>query len=221
MSQIFSYPTGSMAPDIKLIVPDVGASVGPDILGVINIIGGDNITTDGLVGPNTLEISVNGTTNHAVQIGNFLGSLDSLPVGMDGQVLVAATNANPAFATLTSSGGTIVFTPGANTLNLEASAEVSEYTYTPVNASPYVAATTELFISVDSSGAPITVQLPNAATAGKSFVIKDRTGSAAINAITVTTVGGAVLIDGAATFILNTAYQSISVMGSGSAYEIY
>jgi len=53
------------------------------------------------------------------------------------------------------------------------------------------------------------------------FIIKDRTGSAAANNITVTTVGGAVNIDGATSFVMNTAYQSIQVIGNGSTYEIF
>lgn len=40
--------------------------------------------------------------------------------GLNGQVVIGATSGSAAFATLTSSGGTVVFTPGPNTLNLEA-----------------------------------------------------------------------------------------------------
>jgi hypothetical protein len=86
--------------------------------GVLNVIGGDNITTSG--SGNTVTASVSGTTNHAVQIGNASASLSSLAVGTNGQVIIGATGANPAFAALTSIGGSIAFTPGANSLNLEA-----------------------------------------------------------------------------------------------------
>jgi hypothetical protein len=77
-----------------------------------------NITTSG--SGNTIHVDVTGTTNHAVQVGNNLGSLDSIAVGTNGQVLIGATAANPAFATLTSSDGSITFTPGPNTLDLKA-----------------------------------------------------------------------------------------------------
>ena len=40
--------------------------------------------------------------------------------GSNGELLIGATGADPAFASLTSSGGTVTFTPGANSLNLEA-----------------------------------------------------------------------------------------------------
>jgi hypothetical protein len=90
------------------------------VAGILNVIGGDNITTTG--SGNTIEASVSGTSDHAVQIGNSVGSLTSITVGGDGQVLIAANAADPAFSTLTSIGGSIVFTPGPNSLNLEATA---------------------------------------------------------------------------------------------------
>lgn len=87
--------------------------------GVLNVFGlaGHNISTSG--SGNTVDIAVSGTTNHAVQIGNSTGSLTSLSVGLDGQVIIGATAADPAFAYLTSTGGTIAFTTGPNSLNLE------------------------------------------------------------------------------------------------------
>lgn len=60
-------------------------------------------------------------TAHAVAIAEGTASaLHWSNVGSNGQVLIGATAADPAFATLTSTGGTILFTTGANSLNLEA-----------------------------------------------------------------------------------------------------
>lgn len=90
----------------------------------ITLNNGNNITVTG--SPITLggaaTIAVTGTTNHAVQIGNASASLTSLTVGTNGQVLLGSTGADPAFATLTSTGGTITFTTGAGTLNLDGTA---------------------------------------------------------------------------------------------------
>ncbi len=71
-----------------------------------------------------IEVSFGGTglatlTAHSVQVGTGTSAITQIGVGTNGQVLIGATTADPAFATLTSSGGTITFTPGANTLNLE------------------------------------------------------------------------------------------------------
>ncbi len=89
----------------------------------ITLSNGNNITVTGspvsLGG--TATIAVTGTTTHAVQIGNASGSLTSVGVGSNGQVLIGATGADPAFATLTSSDSSITFTTGANTLDLKAS----------------------------------------------------------------------------------------------------
>ena len=89
----------------------------------ITLSNGANITVTGspvsLGG--TATIAVSGTTNHTVQVGNVSGSLTSLGAGTDGQVLIGATGANPAFASLTSSDSSITFTAGANTLDLKAS----------------------------------------------------------------------------------------------------
>lgn len=87
----------------------------------ITLSNGNNITVTGspvsLGGAAT--IAVTGTTNHAIQSGNASGSLTSLAVGTNGQVLLGATVADAAFATLTSTGGTITYVTGANALNID------------------------------------------------------------------------------------------------------
>lgn len=93
--------------------------------------------------------------------------------------------------------------------------------YTDVSVSPYVVLSTDLYVSVDCSLIPITIQLPDAPALYQRWVIKDRTGNASINNITVTTVTGAVLIDGNATFVINTDYEAINVVWNGTTYEVY
>lgn len=72
-------------------------------------------------------------TNHAVQVGATNGGLTSLAVGTNGQVLIGSTGADPVFAALTSTGGSITYTTGAGTLNLDVASFVST-TYTPALA---------------------------------------------------------------------------------------
>lgn len=91
---------------------------------------------------------------------------------------------------------------------------------TAVASSPYVVLGTDYYLSVDTSVA-ITIQLPDAPTTGRTFVIKDATGNAAANNISVTTVGGVVNIDGAATYPMNVNYQSIQLLFNGTSYEIF
>jgi hypothetical protein len=94
---------------------DAGSAI--PAAGVLTVTGGNNIATSGA--GSTVTISLDGTTNNAVQIGNISGSLSSVAVGTNGQVLIGATGGAPAFASLTSTGGTIAFTTGPNSLNLE------------------------------------------------------------------------------------------------------
>lgn len=64
-------------------------------------------------------LSTSALTQHSVLVGGASNAISSASVGTNGQVLLGATTADPAFATLTSTGGTIAFTTGANSLNLE------------------------------------------------------------------------------------------------------
>lgn len=71
--------------------------------------------------PSFLAIgSRSGLTDNGVIVGGGSGAFTATNAGTNGQVLIASTGNDPAFATLTSSGGTITFTPGSNSLNLEA-----------------------------------------------------------------------------------------------------
>jgi hypothetical protein len=93
--------------------------------------------------------------------------------------------------------------------------------YTYVNTSPYVVTSSDEFLGVDSSIMPITIELPNAPSTGRVYIIKDLTGSSSSNNITVTTVGGVVNIDGSSTFVMNASYESIEVLFNGSSYLIF
>lgn len=173
-----------------------------------------------LTGNGTSAVTANAVTQHGVVIGGASNAVSSTAVGANGFVLLGATAADPAFAALTSTGGTITFTTGANSLNLEATG-TSVFNYTLVNTSPYTVLSTDDYLGVDSSGGAITVKLPNGPATGRVFYVKDSTGSAAAHNITITTVGGAVNIDGATSFVMNTNYESASVIFNGTSYEIF
>lgn len=77
----------------------------------------------------------------------------------------------------------------------------ARFTVTSVNAN-YSALTTDDLLSVNCSGGAIAVTLPNPAfSTGKILWIKDMTGNAAANNITMDCPGK--LIDGAATALIN------------------
>jgi len=65
-------------------------------------------------------------TANAIPYGaGTAAALSWTAAGTDGQLVIAATGAAPAFASLTSSGGFITFTPGANTLDLNTAGSVA------------------------------------------------------------------------------------------------
>ena len=74
-----------------------------------------------------IEITKGGTqatalTDHSVLVGSGTTAITPLTVGTDGQLLLGASAADPAFSTITSTGGSITLTPGVNSLNLETTA---------------------------------------------------------------------------------------------------
>ena len=147
-------------------ITDVSGPVVPTAGGFITVTG-TNIYSDGSV-PNTLTLNLQGTLN-SVFIGQGSDNISiSSNVGTNGQVFLGATGAKPAFATLTSSGGTITFTPGPNSLNLEAAGSVAT-TYTTQSGSA-----TPLLHVLDIFGAT--------AAAGTSPLVT----SAATNVVTIT-----------------------------------
>lgn len=143
------------------------------------------------------------------------GTLLTLTGNVGGAVSPTVGNIN-----VIGSGGVVVTgNPGTSTLTITSTTAL--LAYVAVNSTPYVVLPTDNYVSVDTSALAITIRLPNAPTTGEVFYIKDRTGNAATNNITVTTVGGVVTIDGGTTFIMNTARESIGVIFSGTAYEVF
>jgi len=77
--------------NIRTLTGDVGGAVGPDVLGNIDITGGNSITITGAPASNSMNVSVSGTTQYILQIGDASGALDNLPAGTgtDGQRLTS------------------------------------------------------------------------------------------------------------------------------------
>ena len=100
-------------------------------------------------------------------------------------------------------------------------AQISGITALDNTDSDYTVLSTDYYMSCDVNAGTLTIDLPDAPTTGRIFVIKDSGGDASSNNITVTTDGGVVTIDGGTSFVMNTDYESISVVFNGTAYEIW
>lgn len=100
----------------------------------------------------------------------------------------------------------------------------SSLAYTNVThaESPYTVLTTDNYISVDCSAGVVSLLFPNAPTAERTWVVKDRTGNASTNHISVTTVGGAVTIDGQTTYLITSNFGAINLLANATpTYEVY
>lgn len=73
----------------------------------------------------TLTTDLTGITQHYVQVGGASNTLTQVQNGTNGQVFLGETGNDPAFATLTSTNGTIDFTLGAHALNLDTNAKIA------------------------------------------------------------------------------------------------
>jgi len=124
---------------------------------------------------------------------------------------------------ITASGAAsrINITAGTGSINLVSGLVVPVTTVLNA-ASPYTVLGTDYFISVDTSGGAVTVTLPAAtALAGRTFVIRDTGGNAAIANITIGG-GGTNLIGGgavAATKVISAAYAGATVYSNGVTWN--
>lgn len=175
---------------------------------------------DNAVTPASLAAKLGTQTQFGLPIGGgSSAAIDWTAAPTDGQLLIGSTGLTPVLNTLTAGAG-IGIANGAGTITISNTGG-SALTYTNVNTTPYVVLPTDQYLGVDCSGGVITIQLPNAPSTGRVFVIKDRTGSADTNTITVTTVGGVVTIDGATSRLMILEYEALSLVFNGTSYEVY
>lgn len=175
----------------------------------------------------TLVVSNGGTgattlTANALMIGNGTSAITSLAAATDGQLVIGSTGVAPVVAALTEGEG-ISIVNGAGSIEISSSGSTTLAWKNITNAmSPYaVIAADDSYLSVDVTGGVVTIQLPDAAVLGKVYYVKDRVGLAATSNITITTVSGVTTIDGATSFVMNSAYQSVNIIGNSTSYELF
>ena len=161
------------------------------------------------------------TANRAVLTTGTTGIPVVTALATDGQLIIGSTAGAPAAALLTPGTG-ISITNASNSITISTTGTTT-LTVTPLThaATPYTVLSTDDFLAITDLVGTFTVKLPNAPSTGKVSIIKDSNGSAASFNIAVTTVGGAVTIDGQTTYTMATNYQSISVIFDGSNYEVF
>jgi len=73
----------------------------------------------GTLGANYGGTGLTSITDHATMIGSGTGAVTPVGPGTNGQLLIGSTGADPAWATVTSTDGSIDITGGAGTLDIE------------------------------------------------------------------------------------------------------
>ena len=142
-------------------------------------------------------------------------------VPSNGQILIGSSGVSPVLGTITAGTG-ISVSNGAGTITVSATG-TSAFVYTAVNhaASPYTVLSTDQYLGVTTTAGVVTINLPNTPGTGTVWRVKDTAGNAATNNITVTTVGGAVNIDGATTYVMKTNFQADNFIFNGATYEVF
>jgi hypothetical protein len=207
MSKITSYGSGVVPPPpgaFTNVEGNTGGMVFANSDGTIFIEGDDTVTvTEGVPGDNELVIAAPGAAN---------------------QFVTDAGTARVVSYVINVVGGENVSTSGFEntvTINANTQSQIVGYTLVAHAQSPYTVLPIDYYIAVDVSAGVVSILLPNAPAEGRIFVVKDKEGLSQVDNITVTTVGGAVTIDGGTSFLLNNAYESTSLLFNGVSYEIY
>jgi hypothetical protein len=91
---------------------------------------------------------------------------------------------------------------------------------TIVDTSPYqIVEDVDYFIGVvNNTGATFVVNLPATPDTGEVYIVKDTLGNAGTDPISIS--GGAILIDGAGTAVINTDYGSLTFVFNGTEWNI-
>lgn len=157
-----------------------------------------------LTGNGTSALTANAVTQYNVLLGGASNAVSEIgAVGTSGQVLTSnGAGSNPSWEDATSE-------------------QVVPVTALDNTDSPYTVLTTDYYLSCNVTSGTLTIQLPNAPTTGSVWVVKDSAGQAATNNITVTTVGGVVTLDGATSFVMNTAFEAANFLFNGTSYEVF
>lgn len=115
------------------------ATAGVTLTGTTLAADGTDANIDITITPKgTGRIFFPGYTQNSLSYFGAGGQVTELGPLTDGQLIIGATAGVPAAASLTSTGGTITVTPGANTLDIAtATNPISPYVVGPVNVAPY------------------------------------------------------------------------------------
>jgi hypothetical protein len=194
----------------------------------------------------TSSVTFANVTNSSLTQNGFMyagaaGLEKSTIAATNGQLLIGSTGNPPGAATLaTGTGISVVNAAGSITINntgvtslaggtnVNVSAgtgavtisTVGQYGTKSVTASSYVVLNTDTYVGINFAGG-VSIALPSGATVvqGKFIILKDESGAASTNVITVN-ANGADTVDGQASFILSLNYGSVTLLWNTNHWSI-
>lgn len=230
----------------SVVVPPNGAGV-IHVAGTVVAAGTTPFTTTGNAGTNTETWSIQRTqaiaSTNASNVGLAAFNSAQFSVDTNGFVSLSGTGVgetitgqsggalsptagnwnifgNGATTSGTSTTGTNLLTTGsASTLTVSPTQAQFMTNRTVVSATPYAVLATDYYLAITTSSLAITVNLPASPGTNRLFIIKDLSGNAATNNITIVPSSGT--IDGQASYIMNSNYQAIQLLFNGTNYEVY
>ncbi len=209
---------------------DINAGSGGVTIDTTAAISLDSATASNFTVTGAADLTLNSTAG-AVNVTSGGANADSILITSAGGAQLTATGAAAKDILITCTNGSMNITAGgaASRINLTAgtgSIKFASGWIVPVTTkatadTPYTVLGTDYLINCDTSAGVLTVTLPAAtALAGRTFVIRDGVGSAAVNNITIGG-GGTNLVDGSGasgTKTLSAAYSGATVYSNGTVW---
>ena len=209
------------------------AAVTINNLGVTSLTGSTYLNVSNSTGSVTLTNlgvqSISGTTGQVLVAGGISAQTGTITLSLPQSI---STSSSPTFLGLTTTG-TVSMTGGQVTIGAgtagtidnmaiggttATTARVTGFTvgYASVTTTPFTATAGTNIIGVNRAGA-VAITLP-ANTAGRLITVKDESGNASVNNITITPASGT--IDGQASLVISANYAAYTLYCSGSNWFI-
>lgn len=232
---------GPVFPDSTHTINVIGDGIGITIAGVpgthtltVSLVGGgiaaQSFNVDAHTAPGTDPVVPDATGQVTITGGQVAAGTTTNVIRTDSLAANAFTievqRSQAVASTTIGDNGVCHFNSAQFSVDANGFVSITNFTafnYVQINhaSSPYVVTATDEFISCDAAAGTITIQLPNAPTVYREFIIKDRTGHASTNHISITTVGGVVTVDTQTTYTLAGNFGSIQLLFNGTSYEVF
>lgn len=183
------------------------------------------INNSGVTGEsNVIRIGTQGSSSGQQDSCYIAGITGASPVGANVPEVTLCDNTGNLSVISSNSTGYVLTSNGILTnptfQPAPGSSAIPNYTTVDFAMSPYTVLAADYYISCDSSGGPISLVFPTVPTAKRAWIIKDRTGTAATNNITIT-AGGTTIDSASSKVILSTRGSVQMISNTIPTYEVF